>query len=164
MKLSLFMTLATLVVAPASARPMKGRQLKGPGEPTTYSSQDQAPSKGQTSKSRSNNPSKAKGQDTPSPTPSKSRNQLPGSSSCTYSPDYSCYVNGWASCCGTPEGCPPNPPCDVGPSPKSTPSPTPYKASKSTSRSTRHHHHRSNEDVCVPDDRPRPTRDGQRCK
>lgn len=55
---------------------------------------------------------------------------MPGSSVCTYSPDYTCYNNGWPSCCGSPGGCSSNPPCDTSPD-KKTPSPTPYKKTPS---------------------------------
>lgn len=35
----------------------------------------------------------------------------PGSSICTYSPNYACYTNGWPSCCTTnPSSCPSTPP------------------------------------------------------
>ena len=157
MKLSLFVTLATLAVAPAAAGPTKGRELKGGpggdwkrggggGGGGDWKGQN---SKGQDTKGRNN-------KNTPSPSPYKSKGRdQPGSSSCAYSPNYACYKSGWASCCGSPGGCPSDPPCDVN-NKKTTPSPTPYKSRKSTPIPTD-----SNTNVCILDGSPRSDRGGQ---
>ncbi|KAL7549711.1 hypothetical protein ACHAWF_012977 [Thalassiosira exigua] len=108
MKLSLSIATATMAVVTVTARSQKGKDTTS-SRPRRYLTE-----KGSLWVNEPASPP-AKGQE--------SRDSPPGSSYCTYLPNYQCYKNGWPTCCGS-GGCPPQPPpCDV-----STPSPTPPKA------------------------------------